>query len=103
MLVNTIRFWQVLQKKWLRTDDDNMAFLHDPLTLYAMTHNPKILKFERKKLSFNIQGVRLFRVFEINESNIPLPSSDLVFEMDVGVQVDVQAFRDYLREKLLSL
>jgi len=32
-----------------------------------------------------------------------LPSSDLVFEMDVGVQVDVQAFRDYLREKLLSL
>jgi purine nucleosidase len=76
-------------------DPDNVAFLHDPLTVQALAE-PGALRFERLRIVPTIEGGAL-RTIEVP------PDAGLGAEMEVATAVDARAAAAAIVERLLRL
>jgi purine nucleosidase len=99
-LVPLIRLWTPWQRKIFVEQlggtlaADNVAFLHDPLTVLSLV-DARALRFERLRIVSTIQrGV--FRTFEVP------PSASIGAEMEVATGVDAAAAREAMMARLLS-
>jgi purine nucleosidase len=99
-LARSIRLWTPTQKRIFSAagcdvDDDNVAFLHDPLTLASLS-DESFLSFETLEIEPRIER-GIFRTVECAE-----PSSDSL-PMRCAVSVDARAARAHCIERILSL
>jgi purine nucleosidase len=97
-IANLVRQWTPWQRKIFTgiggtLADDNVAFLHDPLTLLSLV-DPSPLSFERLRIvTAEQRGV--LRTFEMPEAGPGTPS-------EVATAVDAEAARDAIVTRLLS-
>jgi purine nucleosidase len=99
-LARSIRLWTPTQKRIFggagcNVDDDNVAFLHDPLTL-ASLYDESFLSFESLEIEPRIER-GIFRTIECAE---PRPDS---LPMRCALAVDAKAAREHCVERILSL
>jgi purine nucleosidase len=99
-LARQIRFWEPLQRKIFtgmggKLEDDNVSFLHDPLTLLALVDDTP-LRFESLRILPTIEA-GVLRTHEVE------PTTGIGAEMRVATRVDAPAARDRILERLLSL
>ncbi len=99
-LARQIRFWEPRQRKICtgmggKLEDDNVSFLHDPLTLLALIDDTA-LHFESLRILPTIEA-GVLRTHEVE------PASGIGAEMRVATRVDAPAARDRFLERLLSL
>lgn len=100
-LAAEIRAWTPIQKRIFggagcNTDDDNVAFLHDPLTL-GCAYDEGFCSFEQLEIEPQIEPSGVFRTLERDE---PTESS---FPMRCAMEVDAKAFRDHFTERVTGL
>ncbi len=99
-LAEAIRIWTPLQKRIFGSagcdvEDDNVAFLHDPLAL-ASVHDESFCSFEELEIEPAIEG-ELFRTHERKE---PTQAS---LRMRCATSVDAKGFRDYFMARVMGL
>lgn len=100
VLAQEIRVWTPLQKRLFRSagcdvDDDNVAFLHDPLTL-ACVYDESFCGFEELEIEPVIED-GIFRTLERERA------SDATFPMRCATSVRAKAFREHWTERVASL
>ncbi len=98
-LAEAIRLWTPLQKRIFGSagcdvNDDNVAFLHDPLAL-ASVHDESFCRFEELEIEPAIEG----SVLRTHERVDP---TDASFRMRCATSVDAKGFRDYFMERVLA-
>ena len=99
-LAALVRIWTPWQEKIFSElggslDPENVAFLHDPLTVQALV-DPATLRFERLRILPTIErGV--LRTLEVP------PGSGLGSEMEVATAVDARRASEAILERLLRL
>ena len=101
VLAAEIRAWTPVQKTIFAgagcsVDDDNVAFLHDPLTL-ACVYDERFCSFEELEIEPHIDVRGTFHSIERRE---PCEQS---FPMRCATAVDAKAFRAHFTERVLSL
>jgi len=99
-LASLIRIWTPWQRKIFTglggtLASDNVAFLHDPLTLLALVE-PSSLGFERLRIVPTIQA-GVFRTLEV-DARLGAGA-----EMEVATSVDAQAARGAILQRLLTV
>ncbi len=99
-LADLVRIWTPWQVKIFTglggsLDPENVAFLHDPLTVQALV-DPAPLRFERLRILPTIEG-GVLRTLEV------APASGLGAEMEVATAVDAKAATQAMLERLLRL
>jgi purine nucleosidase len=99
-LAGMVRAWTPWQEKIFgeiggTLDPENVAFLHDPLTVQALV-DPSPLRFERLRILPTIQD-GVLRTLEVP------PGSGLGSEMEVATAVDARAASAAILERLLRL
>jgi purine nucleosidase len=99
-LAAQIRIWTSVQKRIFGSagcdvDDDNVAFLHDPLAL-ACVHDESFCRFETLEIEPRIEG----RVLRTLEHPAPAPGSH---PMRCALDVDAKRFRAHFMERVLGL
>lgn len=99
-LVPLVRLWTPVQRRIFVEQlggtlaDDNVAFLHDPLTVLALV-DESALRFERLRIVPTVEA-GVLRTHEVSEpSRIGAP-------MEVATAVDAAAARDQMVARLLS-
>ena len=100
VLAEEVRAWTPVQKRIFGgigcdTDDDNVAFLHDPLALACM-YDESFCRFESIEIETRIDG-RVLHTIERAEAG------DESFPMRCAVSVDQKKFREHFTERVLSL
>jgi purine nucleosidase len=101
VLAAETRAWTPIQKRihagaGCNTDDDNVAFLHDPLTL-ACAYDERFCTFEELEIEPQIEPSGVFRTLERDA-----PSEDS-FPMRCATAVDAKAFSDHFTERVCGL
>ena len=96
-IARQVRFWEPLQRKIFtamggRIADDNVSFLHDPLTVQALI-DPAPLHFETLQIVPTIEGGVL--------RTIESPALGMGSTMRVATAVDAIAAHDAIAERLL--
>jgi purine nucleosidase len=99
-LAGLVRLWTPWQVKIFTglggsLDPENVAFLHDPLTVQALV-DPSALRFERLRIVPTIEASTL-RTIEV------APDAGLGAEMEVATAVDARAAAAAVVERLLRL
>jgi purine nucleosidase len=99
-LGRAVRIWTPVMNRLFglagaRMDEDNVAFLHDPLALSAV-YNEGFCTFEDLEVELLIEPGGLFRTLER-----PLPTEGSR-PMRCAIEVDAAAFRDHFVERLCS-
>ncbi len=99
-LAEAIRIWTPLQKRIFgsagcEVEDDNIAFLHDPLALVSV-HDESFCTFEELEIEPAIER----RLLHTREQDHPTEST---FRMRCATSVDATRFRDYFVERVMSL
>jgi len=99
-LADLVRLWTPWQVRIFTglggsLDPDNVAFLHDPLTVQALV-DESALRFERLRIVPTIEGGTL-RTIEVP------PGAGLGAEMEVATAVDAPAAAEGIVERLLRL
>jgi purine nucleosidase len=100
VLAEEVRAWTPVQKRIFAgigcdTDDDNVAFLHDPLALACM-YDESFCRFESIEIETRIDG-RVLHTIERVEA------SDASFPMRCAVTVDEAKIREHVTERVLGL
>jgi purine nucleosidase len=98
-LAAQVRIWTSVQKRIFGSagcdvDDDNAAFLHDPLTL-ACVHDESFCRFETLEIEPRIEG-SVLRTFE---HAVPAPGTR---PMRCALEVDAKRFRAHFMERVLG-
>ena len=101
VLAAEVGAWTELQKRIFGrlgcdTNDDNVAFLHDPLTL-GCVYDESFCTFEDLEVEPRIDGRGIFHTIERAEAR------EASFPMRCATAVDAKAFRVHFIERLLSL
>jgi purine nucleosidase len=99
-IARAVRIWTPIQRQIFGglgcdTTDDNVAFLHDPLTL-ACVHDESFCDFETLEIETTIAD----RVLRTLERESP---SDATQPTRCALRVDAARFREYFVERLLTL
>ena len=99
-LARSVDVWTPIQKRIFGelgcdTNDDNVAFLHDPLTLAAL-YDESFLTFETLEIEPKLEG----RILRTLERETP---SDATYPMRCATAVDAKAFRTHFVERVCSL
>jgi purine nucleosidase len=100
-LARAVRIWTPVMNRLFRSagarmDEDNVAFLHDPLALSAV-YDERFCTFEDLEVEPTIEANDLFRTLE-------RPSAtEGSFPMRCAVDVDADAFRDHFVERICGL
>ncbi len=92
--------WTPLQKRIFGSagcdiEDDNVAFLHDPLAL-ACVYDESFCTFEELEIEPALEG----RVLRTHERAGP---TDATFRMRCATSVDAKGFRDYFMQRVTDL
>ena len=99
-IARQVRFWTPLQRKIFTAmggalAEDNVAFLHDPLTVLALVDSTS-LKFEALQIATTIEA-GVLRTHEVD------PSLGIGMPMRVATAVDAERARETIVERLLRL
>ncbi len=99
-LARLVQLWTPVQKRLFRragchVDDDNVAFLHDPLAL-ACAYDESFCGFETLEIEPAIEG-SVLRTLERPEA------SEATYPMRCAVAVDAERFRRHFLERVLGL
>ena len=99
-LAEAIRIWTPLQKRLFgsagcNVEDDNLAFLHDPLALVS-SHDESFCTFEELEIEPKLEDAS-FRTLEREHP------TQATFRMRCATHVDAKRFRSYFVERVTSL
>jgi purine nucleosidase len=99
-LARAIRSWAPVQKRLFGsagcdTSADNVAFLHDPLTL-ACVYDESFCRFEKLEIETAIVDGTLRTLERTSASEVTLPT-------DCALDVDAERFRSHFVERVLEL
>jgi len=99
-IARQVRFWEPLQRRIFGAmggtlADDNVSFLHDPLTVLALV-DPAPLRFEDLSIVTTIEK-GILRTHEV------APAAGLGAPMRVATAVDAEAAREAIVERLLRV
>lgn len=99
-LARSVEVWTPIQKRIFGeigcdTNDDNVAFLHDPLTLAAL-YDESFLGFETLEIEPKLEG-RILRTLERERP------SDSTFSMRCATAVDAKAFQAHFVDRVCSI
>lgn len=99
-LARAVRAWTPIQKRIFHragcdVDDDNVAFLHDPLAL-ACLHDESFCDFADLEVEPVIDG----QVFRTLEHAVAKPET---FPMRCALEVDARRFREHFIDRVVSL
>ena len=99
-LARQVRFWEPLQRRIFTAmggalADDNVSFLHDPLTVLALV-DATALRFEALRIVTTIEK-GILRTHEVD------PSLGIGAPMRVATAVDAHSAREAIVERLLAL
>jgi purine nucleosidase len=97
-LARAVRIWTPIQNRLFgsagaRMEADNVAFLHDPLTL-ACVHDESFCTFEEIEVEPTIEPHDLFRTLERPEA------TEGSFRMRCAVEVDADRFRSHYVDRV---
>jgi inosine-uridine nucleoside N-ribohydrolase len=100
-LAAEVRAWTPVQKAIFaglgcNVDDDNIAFLHDPLTAACM-YDESFCRFEELEIEAKIDTRGVLHTIERQEP------SDHSFPMRCAVAVDAKRFREHFAERVAGL
>ncbi len=99
-IARAVRIWTPVMRQIFGgfgcdTNDDNVAFLHDPLTL-ACVHDESFCDFEMLEIETTIQDGVLRTLEQQTASDVTQPTR-------CAMRVDAPRFREYFVERLLTL
>jgi purine nucleosidase len=99
-IARQVRFWEPLQRRIFKAmggdlADDNVSFLHDPLTVLALVDEAP-LRFEDLSIVTTIEN-GILRTHEVD------PALGLGARMRVATSVDAEAARETILDRLLRL
>ena len=99
-LTEAIRIWTPRQKRLFgsagcNVEDDNLAFLHDPLALVS-SHDESFCTFEELEIEPRLEDAS-FRTLEREHP------TQATFRMRCATNVDAKRFRSYFVERVTSL